>query len=298
MFHFVKATCTNCGNTGHTYRNCVAPITSYGGIIFRVNDASWNQAVVLTSSANAITGFEQFYNKIEVLLIQRRDSLGYVEMLRGKYPIHDIEYIQKQISGMTDTERKKIVEQPFDELWNELWGYDNRSSHHYRNDKEISRQKLTQLREGLTLPDGQIIKLQTLVEETTVHWDTPEWGFPKGRRDPGEKDLTCALREVQEETGIPKEALIVVQNLETLNETFFGSNHVHYCHKYFTFFLRNDVEVRYDDSNPHMKREIGNLQWFSLDQALQKIRSDNVEKREILLRMGTLLRNFCPVFHE
>jgi NADH pyrophosphatase NudC (nudix superfamily) len=59
-----------------------------------------------------------------------------------------------------------------------------------------------------------------------------------------------------------------------------------------------NVEVKYDETNPHMKREIGNIQWFSLENALQKIRSDNVEKREILLRMNTLLRNFCPVFHE
>lgn len=297
MFQFVKSTCTNCGNVGHTYRSCVSPITSYGGIIFRVNDLSWNQASILTSSST-ITGFENYYSKIEVLLIQRRDSLGYVEILRGKYKETDIEYIRKQIYGMTDTEREKLLNRPFDELWSELWGYDNKSSSHYRNDKEVSRQKLQLLRDGFEVEPGQHFRLATLIEETSVHWDTPEWGFPKGRREPGEKDLACALREVEEETGISRDKIIVVQNLEPLSETFFGSNQVHYCHKYFTFYLPMNVEVKYDETNPHMKREIGNLQWFSLEQALQKIRSDNVEKREILLRMNTLLRNFCPVFHD
>ena len=29
-----------------------------------------------------------------------------------------------------------------------------------------------------------------------------DWSFPKGKRDPGESDETCALREVEEETGV------------------------------------------------------------------------------------------------
>ena len=31
------------------------------------------------------------------------------------------------------------------------------------------------------------------------HYD--DWSFPKGKRDPGESDSACALREVEEETG-------------------------------------------------------------------------------------------------
>ena len=33
------------------------------------------------------------------------------------------------------------------------------------------------------------------------------WDIPKGHVDPGESDLTCALRELQEETGISKSQL-------------------------------------------------------------------------------------------
>jgi hypothetical protein len=47
-----------------------------------------------------------------------------------------------------------------------------------------------------------------------------------------------------------------------------------------------------------MTREIGAIQWLTLEQALQKIRPDNVEKREILLKTGRILRNFCPVPHH
>jgi 8-oxo-dGTP pyrophosphatase MutT (NUDIX family) len=297
MFHFTKGACTNCGIIGHSFRGCSAPVTSFGTIIFRVNDCSWNQATILATNPTSVTGFENYSTKIEVLLIQRRDSLGFVEILRGKYNPHDIEYIRKQIQGMTDKERERLLTLSFDDLWSELWGIDARTSSHYRNDKEISRQKLQLLRDGYETPEGKL-SLESLVEQCTVHWNTPEWGFPKGRRDPHENDLACALREMSEETGIKKEDANVIQNIEPLCETFYGSNHVHYCHKYYTIFMKNSVNVVYDETNLHMKREIGNIQWFSLEDALNKIRPDNHEKREIIKKLSGLLQNFCPVLYE
>ena len=50
----------------------------------------------------------------------------------------------------------------------------------------------------------------------------------------------------------------------------------------------------YDTSNTLMSREIGDIKWCSLDEGLNRIRSDNIEKREILLRVARLLKNFCP----
>ena len=35
------------------------------------------------------------------------------------------------------------------------------------------------------------------------HYD--DWSFPKGKRDEGETDLECALRELEEETGVRAE---------------------------------------------------------------------------------------------
>ena len=38
------------------------------------------------------------------------------------------------------------------------------------------------------------------------------WDLPKGHIDPGETDLQCALRELQEETGITAEQLSIDEN--------------------------------------------------------------------------------------
>jgi NADH pyrophosphatase NudC (nudix superfamily) len=50
-----------------------------------------------------------------------------------------------------------------------------------------------------------------------------------------------------------------------------------------------------NSANHHMAREIGDIGWFSLEQALQKIRPESVEKRELLLRVGCILRNFSAI---
>ena len=42
-----------------------------------------------------------------------------------------------------------------------------------------------------------------------------------------------------------------------------------------------------------MSREIGDIGWFSIDDALTHIRSENIEKREILLRVSGLIRSYC-----
>ena len=70
--------CTNCGKIGHLYHSCKKPITSLGVICFRKNK-----------------------NRFEYLMICRKDSLGYVDFLRGKYPIHYKFYIQNLINEMT-----------------------------------------------------------------------------------------------------------------------------------------------------------------------------------------------------
>jgi 8-oxo-dGTP pyrophosphatase MutT (NUDIX family) len=291
----IKIKCTNCGNFGHAFRQCLAPVTSYGMIIFRIL-GEWDQAKNLLTHENSVTGLELEQSKIEYLLIQRKDSLGFVEILRSKYKLSDTEYIRKQLSGTTATERNKLRTQTFDELWVGLWGISSeKSGQAYKNEKETSRTKFELLRSGYTLDTGEFVSLETILDSITAIWDTPEWGFPKGRLDSFENEFSCAVREVREETGLTTQDIVPIRNLQPIQESFFGSNHVHYCHKYFIAYMPNVKDITVDLSNNHMVREIGNIRWFSLDDALRIIRPDNVEKKEILLKASSLLRNYCPL---
>lgn len=290
-----KIKCTNCGNHGHAFRQCLSPVTSYGMIIFRIV-GDWDQAKNLLTYENSVTGLEGEQNKIEYLLIQRKDSLGFVEILRSKYKLSDIQYIKKQLSGTTTTEREKLRTQTFDELWTGLWGVSTeRNSQAYRNEKEASRTKFEVLRSGYTLESGEFVTLSTILDSITNNWETPEWGFPKGRLDSFETEFSCAAREVKEETGLTLQDFLPIRNLQPIQETFFGSNHIHYCHKYFIAYMPTVKDISIDPTNTHMAREIGDIHWFSLDDALRTIRPDNIEKKEILLKASSLLRNYCPL---
>jgi 8-oxo-dGTP pyrophosphatase MutT (NUDIX family) len=277
--------CTNCGEYGHTTKLCNLPITSFGTILFRVK-GGWNQAQSLIQSDSVINGLED-PKQIEYLLIQRRDSLGYIDIMRGKYKPDDIKYISQQIRGMTREEQENLVSVPFDVLWENLWGPPAEGSNPYRHEKEISRNKLLAIRTGTP-------SLADIVKTVSFYWPTPEWGFPKGRREPHESEYICALREMREETGLTETDIIPIKNLDTIKESFYGSNGIQYCHKYFIMYVHSCKDIMCDPKNTHMLQEIGNIKWCSLETALELIRSDNNEKRQALLRVSRLLKNYCP----
>ena len=93
--------CNNCGKMGHSYNQCCKPITSLG-----------------------MVAFNKLLDKdcLKYLLICRKDSLGYVEFMRGKYPLYNQEYIQNIINEMTIQEKANLLTKDFNSLWKELWG--------------------------------------------------------------------------------------------------------------------------------------------------------------------------------
>jgi len=271
--------CTNCGLTGHVFRNCLSPVTSYGLIAVRYQDDT--HLTSLFSRSNTVSNGN---DSIQFLMIQRKDSLSFVEFIRGKYNIQDEAYIGKLLRGMTQKEQNLIATKAFPELWFEVWG-ESSSVRSHRADYESSERRYAQISE----------RLSVLLQENPSKWTEPEWGFPKGRRNPYETDIGCAIREFQEETGLSTNDFTILHNTQSISETFFGSNQVHYCHKYYIAVCHKSIEVVMNMNNFHMIREVGNIRWCSLDEATSKIRPDNVEKREILLKAGKIMKNFHPV---
>jgi 8-oxo-dGTP pyrophosphatase MutT (NUDIX family) len=243
-----------------------------------MNDNIYNS---LFSKTTTITNSS---DSIQFLLIQRKDSISFVEFIRGKYNPYEEEYLGRLIRGMTQKEQTNLLSKSFDELWQSVWG-ESLSLKSHKNDYDSSEKKFSIIK----------AKIPALISTNASKWIEPEWGFPKGRRNPHETDINCAIREFQEETGVHRQDFTIIQNTYPISETFFGSNQVHYCHKYYIAICNKSVEVEMNIHNPHMAREIGNIQWCSLDEAISKIRPDNVEKREILLKAGKIMRNFYPV---
>ena len=286
-------TCTNCGVQGHHYKHCTAPITSYGILAFRIHHPSWNQAAALAKDEWDFSGIPEQH--LQYLLIQRKDSIGYIELLRAKYKLTDLDYIRQQIAGTTQHERDALIQKPFVELWTGLWGpMNNVENRQYKQEFDQAQSKFELLRQGVAI-GGLAITLADLIATTPLQYDTPEWGFPKGRRNPFESDFQCALREFTEETGLKPNQIRIFENMEPIRESFIGNNAIHYCHVYYLAWIPDSVHVSFQPDHPHMSREIGGIGWFSQDEALKHIRATNVEKREILLRASLFIRHTCPL---
>ena len=264
-------TCRNCGLVGHLYKDCPHPIMSFGLICYRITPAQ----------------------KIEYLMIQRKDSLSFMEFIRGKYSLSNVEYIKKLLSYMTHTERKTLETATFQELWNMVWFQPNAVKH--SQEYTESKIKFDSLKHGFLLKTaaangataapakGTVVLLKHLLQQTQTIYSEPEWGFPKGRRKLKEEDMDCAVREFCEESGFERNDLDVHKTLKPLEEFFYGTNNILYRHVYYLARIvkNEDKAIVINPANPHQAREVRKAQWFSYNDVMERIRMYNNERRNL-----------------
>jgi len=254
--------CNNCGKHGHMFHQCKLPITSYGIVLFRHSEYG-----------------------LQYLMIRRKDSFGYIDFIRGKYSPYNIEQLQKSIDEMSVLEKTAILNETFDKLWKKLWG--ENSGTQYRSEEQASNKKFELIKNGVII-DDKLITLSDLITNSKTNWNETEWEFPKGRRNFQEKDLDCAIREFEEETGFSQRDIIIIDNLLPFEEMYIGSNHKCYKHKYFLAYMNNDK----DSLQNFQKTEVSKLEWKNIDECLNSIRPYNLEKKTLISNINKVLQEY------
>ena len=282
--------CKNCGMSGHDYSSCNEPITSWGIILVKIlgddmNKINENNKTSLEKyslyEGIKITNIEQlsiiseYMKTIQFLLVRRKHSLGYMEFVRGKYVKDNIDGITYLFQQMTPTEINKLKTMDFEEIWNEMWGGDIKKISLNKKEYVESKHKFDCLKNNVDVELG----LSFYVNNVRPYYDTPEWGFPKGRKSKGESDLECAIREFCEETGYVPENINVLSNIMPIVENIIGTNGVSYRHIY---FLAEDKSNNIPNINEQNQNEIGDIGFFIFDDAYQLLRDYHVEKRHII----------------
>ena len=261
--------CNNCGKQGHSFHQCKLPITSYGIILCRPSSK----------------GFQ-------FLMIRRKDIFGYIDFIRGKYSPYNIEQLQHTINEMSVHEKQQIITEKFSTLWTNMWG--NTSESQFRSEESISIKKFDLITHGVYVNDVKYT-LRDLVEKSNTAWTETEWEFPKGRRNPQERDLDCGLREFEEETGYSQENVFIVENILPFEEIFIGSNHKSYKHKYFLAYMNECKNQDKDDVvnlQKYQKTEVSKLAWKTYEECLKSIRPYNLEKKKIITNINHLLQQY------
>lgn len=252
--------CNNCGESGHVFRSCPYPVISCGILFIR----GTYEPLKLPVDPRTIG----------ILMVRRKDSMSYMEFVRGKYELHDMEYLKKQIQNMTIAEQNSIVTESFETLWTRLWG----------NGRDIESPEYEIARTKFESLDRKLIT--SLVPSKFVE---PEWGFPKGRRMRGETDIQCAEREFFEETNIPKEAYVIRPDM-TFSETFVGTNNIRYKHVYFVAIMKDSKIMNLKQKlTACQRREISSIGWKSLAECKSITRPHYVERKKMITELERMI---------
>lgn len=301
--------CNNCGNCYHIAKKCNEPISSYGMIILKINN-KWlnkysNEDIKnffieryssnskfhiknlnieqyldknnFINNINKINNqeykniyFDEVINNIEFCMIQRKHTVNYIQLIRGKYNELDIDKLIIMFSRLTADELNKVKNYTFDELWNDLW---NPKNNELINEYVIAQDKFNFIK----------LYLNNLISKINTIYNHPEWEFPKGRRNENEQNIDCAIREFEEETGIKKNNIILLDKILPIIENIIGSNDKKYKMTYYIGILKNeDIEIKIDKNNIFHQIEISDVKFLSIFNSKQKIREFHKEKKNII----------------
>jgi 8-oxo-dGTP pyrophosphatase MutT (NUDIX family) len=202
----------------------------------------------------------------EYLMVQRKDTICFVEFVRGRYDTEDVMYVGKLFSGMTPEEREMLLTTSFDDIWEYTWQSSRRNLSEYRASKE----KFDRLR----LADG----ISHIMQSNVCEMAEPEWEFPKGRKSSGEHGVECALREFEEEGGITR-SLVYVHNTPTLVFDKLGCNGTVYRAVYYFATTAVPESLVSPALNSTQAKEVRCVKWFGPADASAKLRHvDHVAK--------------------
>jgi 8-oxo-dGTP pyrophosphatase MutT (NUDIX family) len=245
--------CSNCEQRGHVFKECHIPISSYG-----------------------ILGYKKNNDEIYFLMIQRKDTIGYIDFLRGKYDLDNHKILEILFSEMTARERNRIKSLPFDKLWDDLWV--NHRSRVFITEKKSAKAKFNS------------IDFSNIIDSINGKWDSQEFCIPKGRKNNNEAPIECAIREFKEETGVKNSQFKIDYSLGFLSEKFTGSNNVKYIHDYVIAEISDDYIPKVDNNSIIMIGEVKNISWLDYKQAMNILRDYDSSKRSVIYKAYSLLK--------
>ena len=285
--------CTNCNKKGHVYKNCLEPIISNGIIGIYIDNfdtenfdnlekyISLNLYPSLRLKKNINYEYKNLCNEnpyIKFLMIQRKNSLGYLEFIRGRYDETNNQNINYIFEQMTQNEIYDILTKDFDFLWNDLWDVNNIKNKNHYKEYMTSRQKFYELK----------LNKSDIINNLKPKYLYNEWGFPKGRRELYESDIICAIREFEEETNIKENMYNLLESCSKIKENLVGTNGINYLHNYFLAILSTDKINNIDSNN----KEIGNIKAMSYNECIENIRPYHINKLKIINVLYELVCDF------
>lgn len=146
-----------------------------------------------TATISTSYGIICLNNEGHVLLVQRKDSFGYLTCIDNeKLAMTDV---SSTLATLTKAEKDKLIHLNWDALWSDCF-----AGNQHKLGATTYKQACKARFEWLGIKET----IQLLDRKGYPFHDANQWGLPKGRMARADTDngLRCALRELREETGI------------------------------------------------------------------------------------------------
>lgn len=310
---------------GHVYRECARPLTSYGVILYRKVGKTAEDVEYLMICRRHTFGYTECIRAQFDITCRKYTKQLLSEMtVREREKIEELPFEQLwddlwqssvskadeaatapragasvESGSGTGTKQKPIGETSASmggavpgkgEVCPATLQRATKTVSHWRHDCELARAK------GRFETLRQSDMFQGLLRDLPASvWNTPEWGFPKGKRNRGESGWRCAKRELGEETGLwRREAYHILDREEgPAEEVFQGTDGRRYRHVYYIGRYEGGGRVGMQEGDKEQEREVSRVEWVSYREGLRRIREYNKAKREVLESVHTWVTKRC-----
>ncbi len=230
---------------------------------------------------NNIDKFKKYDDNIQFLLVRRRNSLNYIDFIRGKYDIDNIKSIITMTKYMSKEEIELLKTNDFNKLWNDLW-LKNAYKKKYLDEMRKSNAKF------------KYLKSINFFDNLNSEYLSTEWEIPKGGKKQNETNINCAIREFEEETSLNETKYKIINCIDPIHDVFVGTNNKEYRHIFYT-----SIYNEYDNNIiNHSNNEIDCVKWCSWSELNNMIRPYNNSKITILTLIFLFIINICENYKK
>lgn len=206
-------------------------------------------------------------NQVEILMVKKRFTYHYFNFIFGYYKKYNNKQLQYLFNNMTFNEKIDILSLKFNNMWYRLWlcdpekYYDTNDENHIKHMKCFFRKKAKF--ETIFMKDNGK-RLRRLINSSS-NSVTP-WEIPKGNPNSNELDINCAIRELEEETGIYTDKYSLLWNEKPVKSTNKDDDVIYTSIYYIAYLNKNNTwepSIKFETNN---QSEVEEIQWVTLDE--------------------------------
>lgn len=243
-----------------SFEHIVKRTTSYNNMEFHnvINNKILKRKAITSYGLIVYTVIE---NKTYYLLGKVRDTISFKQFINMNIS-HDT--MRTYLEHMAKIEKERLIYDDYENIVNDMI-MNEHNKNQLLNPEYIDKFNLYK----------QLYV--ELLQDDKIGLDDYPYIFPKGRKKKNESELNCAIREFEEETKISSKYVEICNNIDPIEETYFGLDGHLYRTIYYTGHINSSYldNIMTDISNNFIQTkyrrtisdEISKIKWLTYNEA-------------------------------